>query len=87
MKRRVLVQAGLGSLAVLLMVGTALSQQKKPLCLWYEAASPENQENLKNLLIKPFNEAHPNEQLKVDFRGAELDKQLRIALLSGVVPT
>ena len=86
MKRRVLVQAGLGSLAVLLMVGTALSQQKKPLSLWYEAASPENQENLKNLLIKPFNEAHPNEQLKVDFRGAELDKQLRIALLSGSGP-
>lgn len=65
MKRRVFVQAGLGSLAVLLMGGTALSQQKKPISLWYEAASPENQENLKTLLVKPFNEAHPNEPLKI----------------------
>ena len=54
MKRRVLVQAGLGSLAVLLMAGTALSQQKKPLSLWYEAASPENQENLKNSSDQAF---------------------------------
>ena len=86
MNGRVLVQASFGSLTMMLMAGTALSQQKKPLSLWYEAASPENQENLKTLLVKPFNEAHPNEQLKVDFRGAELDKQLRIALLSGSGP-
>ena len=86
MKRCIFMQAGLGSLTVLLMAGTAFSQQKKPLSLWYEAASPENQANLKTLLIKPFNEAHPNEQLKVDFRGSELDKQLRIALLSGSGP-
>ena len=54
MKRRVLVQASFGSLTMLLMAGTALSQQKKPLSLWYEAASPENQENLKNLADQTF---------------------------------
>jgi raffinose/stachyose/melibiose transport system substrate-binding protein len=68
------------------MGSTAYGQDKKPISWWYETAAPENQEFLKTLLVNPFNEAHPDEQLTIDFRGAELDKQLRVAMLSGSGP-
>ena len=86
MKRRTFVQAGLGLFTMSLMGSTAYSQDKKPISWWYETAAPENQEFLKTLLVNPFNEAHPDEQLTIDFRGSELDKQLRVAMLSGSGP-
>lgn len=86
MKRRTFVQAGLGLFTMSLMGSTAYSQDKKAISWWYETAAPENQEFLKTLLVAPYNEAHPDQQLTIDFRGAELDKQLRIAMLSGSGP-
>ncbi|KKC31751.1 ABC transporter substrate-binding protein [Devosia psychrophila] len=86
MKRRTFVQAGLGLVTMSLMGGTAFSQEKKPISWWYETAAPENQEFLRTLVVAPFNEAHPDEQLTIDFRGSELDKQLRVAMLSGSGP-
>lgn len=65
---------------------TALAQDKKPVSWWYENAAPENQQFLKDLLVKPFNEESSDAALSIDFRGAELDKQLRIAMLSGSGP-
>ena len=35
---------------------------------------------------RSFNEAHPDQELSIDFRGQELDKQLRVAMLSGSGP-
>jgi len=86
MKRRTFVQAGLGLLTMSLMGSTAFSQEKKPISWWYETAAPENQEFLRTMVVAPFNEAHPDEELTIDFRGAELDKQLRVAMLSGSGP-
>ena len=74
--------------AALLALGAtgALGDDKKPITWWYESAAPENQEALQTLLVEPFNAAHPDENLSIDFRGDALDKQLRIALLSGSGP-
>lgn len=64
----------------------AVSAEKAPINWWYEAATPENQKELQDLLIKPFNDSHPQYQLTIDYRGSELDKQLRVAMLSGSGP-
>jgi raffinose/stachyose/melibiose transport system substrate-binding protein len=85
-KRRTFIHGSLGLLGVSLMSSTALSQTKKPITWWYETANPENQEFLKTLLIDPFNAGHPDEELSIDYRGSELDKQLRVAMLSGSGP-
>lgn len=86
MQRRHFIATGLGLVTIGLLSGTALSQDRKPISWWYETAAPENQENLQKLLVEAFNGAHPDEELSIDFRGAELDKQLRVALLSGSGP-
>lgn len=86
MQRRNFIVTSLGLLTIGLMSSTSLAQDKKPITWWYESAAPENQENLQNLLVNVFNEAHPDEELSIDFRGQELDKQLRVALLSGSGP-
>jgi raffinose/stachyose/melibiose transport system substrate-binding protein len=64
----------------------AFGDDKKPISFWYEAASADQQQQVEKLLVAPFNAAHPEDDLSVDFRGADLDKQLRIAMLSGSGP-
>lgn len=86
MERRTLLKAGLGLAALPVLNRLAFADDGKPITFWYESASPENQDNLKNLLVDPFNKAHPEDSLSIDFRGADLDKQLRIAMLSGSGP-
>ena len=86
MHRRTVLKAGLGLAALPLMSRLAFAADQKPISFWYESASPENQDNLKNILIDPFNTAHPDELLSIDFRGSDLDKQLRVAMLAGTGP-
>ncbi|MGN6100573.1 MAG: ABC transporter substrate-binding protein, partial [Devosia sp.] len=86
MERRTFMKAGLALGALPLLGRSAFADDKKPITFWYEAASPENQQHLKDLLIDPFNAAHPDSELSIDFRGEDLDKQLRIAMLSGSGP-
>jgi raffinose/stachyose/melibiose transport system substrate-binding protein len=86
MQRRTILKAGLGLASLPLLPRFAFAADQKPVSFWYESASPENQENLKTLLIDPFNAAHPEDLLSIDFRGSDLDKQLRIAMLSGTGP-
>jgi raffinose/stachyose/melibiose transport system substrate-binding protein len=64
----------------------ALAQDKAQVSWWYENASPANQDYLKTIVEQGFNEASGGYQLTIDFRGAELDKQLRVAMLSGSGP-
>ena len=85
MQRRTILKAGLGLASLPILPRFAFAADQKPVSFWYESASPENQDNLKNLLIDPFNAAHPEDLLSIDFRGSDLDKQLRIAMLSGMV--
>jgi len=86
MERRTLLKAGIGLAALPLLPRLAFADDKKPITFWYESASPENQDNLKNILVDPFNAANPGDDLSIDFRGSDLDKQLRIAMLSGTGP-
>lgn len=86
MKRREFMGVSLGAVAAVLAVRNGWAQDKKPITWWYETATPENKENLQKLLIDVFNAAHPGEELSIDYRGSELDKQLRVALLSGSGP-
>lgn len=86
MQRRTLLKTGLGLAALPLLPRLSFAEDKKPVGFWYESASPENQDSLKTILIDPFNAAHPEDDLTIDFRGTDLDKQLRIAMLSGSGP-
>lgn len=86
MQRRTVLKAGLGLATLPFMARFGFAADPKPVSFWYESASPENQDNLKNILVDPFNAAHPEDMLSIDFRGSDLDKQLRIAMLSGTGP-
>lgn len=86
MKRRTLLKAGLGLASIPLMPRLGFAADQKQISFWYESASPENQEALQKLLVEPFNAAHPDQLLSVDVRGSDLDKQLRVAMLSGTGP-
>ncbi|OCJ07305.1 ABC transporter substrate-binding protein [Rhizobium sp. AC27/96] len=86
MHRRTVLKAGLGLAALPLMSRLAFAADQKPVSFWYESASPENQDNLKNILVDPFNAAHPEDLLSIDFRGSDLDKQLRVAMLASTGP-
>jgi raffinose/stachyose/melibiose transport system substrate-binding protein len=86
MHRRSVLKAGVGLVTLPLMSRLAFAADQKPITFWYESASPENQEALQNLLVAPFNASNPDELLSIDVRGSDLDKQLRIAMLSGTGP-
>lgn len=78
----------LGATATALAGGTRRSRaaDRKAVTFWYEAANPDQQRAIAETLVKPFDDAHPDLDLRIDYRGAEVDKQLRIALLSGGGP-
>jgi len=86
MHRRTVLKAGLGLASLPLMSRLVFAADQKPIGFWYESATPENQVALENLLVAPFNAAHPDQLLSIDVRGSDLDKQLRVAMLSGTGP-
>lgn len=86
MHRRTILKAGVGLACLPLMSRLAVAEDQKPIGFWYESATPENQEALEKLLIGPFNAAHPDQLLGIDYRGSDLDKQLRVAMLAGTGP-
>ena len=53
---------------------------------WYEQATPDQQQLMTDLIETPFAEVNPDVNLVIDYRGNELDKQLRVAMLSGSGP-
>jgi raffinose/stachyose/melibiose transport system substrate-binding protein len=74
-------------IATILLVGTAqtaVSQER--VSWWYEQATPDQQKLIQHNIIEPYNKANPDYALSVDYRGNELDKQLRVAMLSGNGP-
>lgn len=74
------------SLITALLSVQAAAQSPASVTLWYEAANPSQQQALQKNFIEPFNAAQPQCRLSVEVRGANLDKQLRVALLSGSGP-
>nr|WP_272214449.1 ABC transporter substrate-binding protein [Marinicella sp. W31]MDC2880059.1 ABC transporter substrate-binding protein [Marinicella sp. W31] len=85
MKRRVFLAT-----TAVLMAGAALPLTKahaaETVTWWYEQATPDQQKLIEENIIAPFDAAYPDYALRVDYRGNELDKQLRVALLSGNGP-
>lgn len=75
----------LATLAMLLTT-TQASMAQEALSWWYEQASPEQQTLITKNIVEPFEAANSDYDLKVDYRGSELDKQLRVAMLSGTGP-
>ena len=76
-------KTALSVMAALLLAGTAQAQE---ISWWYETANPEQRNALDALMVQPFEAANPDASLVIDYRGSELDKQLRIAMLSGRGP-
>ncbi|MGO4354602.1 ABC transporter substrate-binding protein [Rhizobium sp. RAF36] len=62
----------------------ALAQEK--VSWWYEQATPDQQKLIQKDIVEPFAKANPDYSLVIDYRGNELDKQLRVAMLSGNGP-
>ncbi|WP_180899243.1 ABC transporter substrate-binding protein [Martelella soudanensis] len=70
-----------------IVIGTAqLATAQEKVSWWYEQATPDQQKLITDNIVEPFNKAHPDYDLVVDYRGNELDKQLRVAMLSGNGP-
>ncbi|MDR7141963.1 extracellular solute-binding protein [Rhizobium sp. BE258] len=62
----------------------AIAQEK--VSWWYEQATPDQQKLIQKDIVEPFAKANPDYSLVIDYRGNELDKQLRVAMLSGNGP-
>ncbi len=72
--------------ALLVFLGTAARAGEKNVTWWYEAANPQQQGFIKEGIVDPFDQANPQYKLTVDYRGADFDKQVRVAMLSGTGP-
>lgn len=73
--------------SVLIATGfTSVAVAQENVDFWYETANPDQQGWIQELLIDGFEQANPDYGLTIDYRGNELDKQLRIAMLSGSGP-
>lgn len=74
------------TIAATLLTAVAGQAAAQETVWWYEQATPDQQELITNLIEAPFADANPDVNLVIDYRGNELDKQLRVALLSGSGP-
>ena len=76
------------ALAVLATLGGAqAARAQRPVSWWYgRGSNPQQQRALERNLVTPFDKAHPDHPLHIEFRGSVVDRQIRIALLSGGGP-
>lgn len=72
--------------AVLAALLCAQAAAQAPLTFWYESANPEQQRALQKDFVNPFNASQKQCRLTIEYRGANVDKQLRVALLAGGGP-
>lgn len=76
-----------GSLVGAILVGSvATTVNAQEISWWYETANPDQRRALDELMVQPFEADNPDVDLVIDYRGSELDRQLRIAMLSGRGP-
>ncbi|MFV0303375.1 MAG: ABC transporter substrate-binding protein [Paracoccus sp. (in: a-proteobacteria)] len=74
------------SAAALAMLAASTALAEGPVSWWYEAATPDQQAVVQRNIVDGFNASHPNDRLSVEFRGNQIDNQLRVALLAGSGP-
>ncbi|ADO41676.1 ABC transporter substrate-binding protein [Ketogulonicigenium vulgare] len=68
----------------ILVAGAAWAEG--PVSWWYETATPAQQDVVARNIVQPFQAANAGTTLNIEYRGAGLDNQIRIALLSGSGP-
>lgn len=73
------LMAGLGT-------GLATSAAAQDISWWYEQATPEQQGFIDTLIVQPFEAAAPDFDVTVDYRGNDVERQVRLALLAGRGP-
>ncbi|WP_054311308.1 extracellular solute-binding protein [Mesorhizobium sp. 1M-11] len=81
MKIRTLLAA-----AALVAATTHFATAQERVSWWYEQATPDQQKLIQGNIVDPFDKSQSKYHLTVDYRGTELDKQLRVAMLSGSGP-
>ena len=84
MEKRSFIKTALVLMTSTVLTGTVFAAG--PISWWYETATPEQQGLITKNIVDPFNAAHPEDTLTIDYRGAQLDNQMRVALLSGSGP-
>jgi raffinose/stachyose/melibiose transport system substrate-binding protein len=84
-RRQFLVITG-GAAAVAVLPWQSLAQAQAPITWWMESSTPEQQDMIERLLVKPFEAANPDFDVQVDYRAGALDSQLKVALLAGTGP-
>jgi raffinose/stachyose/melibiose transport system substrate-binding protein len=73
--------------ATALIASTAqMAAAQEKVSWWYEQATPDQQKLIQQNIVEPFAKTNPAYSLVIDYRGSELDKQLRVAMLSGNGP-
>ena len=84
MEKRSFIKTALVLMTSTVLTGTVFAAG--PISWWYETATPEQQGLITKNIVEPFNASHPEDTLTIDYRGAQLDNQMRVALLSGSGP-
>lgn len=86
LSRRTFLTATSALAGVLALDRVALAQAASRLTWWYDAALPEHQAALDEVLVKPFNEVDPSVQLAIEYRGSALSDQLMVAVAANDGP-
>lgn len=72
--------------SILVMMSAEMAAAADRVTWWYEQATPDQQKLITKNIVEPFDKANRKYNLVIDYRGNELDKQLRVAMLSGNGP-
>lgn len=72
------------ALVATLLASTAASAQT--VSWWYEALTPDQQKILDDTLVAGFDASHEGVSLELEYRGAQVENQQRLALMSGSGP-
>lgn len=70
------------ALALFALFVAAAAGAQETITLWWESATAPHQQALRENLVEPFNAAQDDYELVVEFRGNDLDRQLRTAMLA-----
>lgn len=64
----------------------ALAQDKSRLVWWMDNGQPDEIKALDDIVIQPYEQAHPNVDLQVDYRGSDISDQMMVALAANTGP-
>jgi hypothetical protein len=68
---------------ILVMMYVDMASAADRVTWWYEQATPDQRKLITKNIVESFDRAKPKYNLVINYRGNELGKQLRVAMLSG----